>query len=133
MATKPRFSNRLPQFIDAQQRKAGRAVYAALTVGASEAAALTPQHSSDLINSRYSDLEAQGSKIMGRTGYTAEYAEWVHEAKGTLKGTETPRAEILGRPQSNYWDPRGEPKFLEKGFDNAKPAIDRMISGALKV
>lgn len=133
MSAKLRFSNRLPQFVDAQQRKAGRAVYAALTVGASEAAALTPQHTSNLINSRYSDLEAQGSKIMGRTGYTAKYAEWVHEAKGTLLGTNTPRPSEGGIAQGNYWDPRGEPKFLGKGFDNAKPAIDRMISGALKV
>lgn len=133
MATKPRISNRLPQFIDAQQRKAGRAVYAALTIGASEAAAMTPQHTSDLINSRYSDLEAQGSKIMGRTGYTAEYAMYVHEAKGTLLGTNTPRPPEDGIAQGNYWDPRGEPKFLEKGFDNARPAIDRLITGALKV
>jgi hypothetical protein len=126
-----KISNRLPQFVDMQQRKAGRAVYAALTLGASEAAALTPQHTSVLINSRYSDLEMQGSKIMGRTGYTAEYAKLVHEAKGTLKGQ--PRPHETGKPQGNYWDPRGEPKFLEKGFENAKPAIDRMISGALKV
>ena len=132
MATKPlRISNRLPQFIDAQQRKAGRAVYAALTLGASEAAALTPQHTGNLINSRYSELEANGSKIMGRTGYTAEYAKWVHEAKGTLDGK--PRPFENGKPQGSYWDPRGEPKFLEKGFENAQPAIDRMISGAIKV
>jgi hypothetical protein len=133
-APKPvRISNRLPQFVDMQQRKAGRVVYAALTVGASEAAALTPQHTSNLINSRFSELELQGAKIMGRTGYTAEYAKWVHEAKGTLVGTSTPRPMENGIAQGNYWDPRGEPKFLEKGFDNAKPAIDRMISGALKV
>lgn len=132
MSAKPvRVSNRLPKFVDAQQRKAGRVVYAALTLGATEAAALTPQHTSNLINSRYSDLEMQGSKIMGRTGYTAEYAMWVHEASGKLKGQ--PRPAENGIAQGNYWDPRGEPKFLEKGFENAKPAIDRMISGALKV
>lgn len=126
-----RIVNRMPQFVDAVQHRAARGIVQALTLGASEAAAMTPQHTSNLINSRYSHVDKQGAKIVGRVGYTAEYALWVHEAKGTLKGQ--PRPVETGKPQGNYWDPRGEPRFLSRGFERALPNIRAVLKRALKV
>lgn len=129
MAT--RIVNRLPQFIEAAEHRASRGIFAAITLGASEAAAFTPQHTSTLINSQYKAVDKQGGRIVGRVGYTAEYALWVHEASGKLKGQ--PRPAENGKPQGNYWDPRGEPEFLRLGFDSARPAIIRVLKGALRV
>lgn len=125
-----RVVNRMPQFVNDVQRRAARGVLQALTLGASEAAALTPQHTSNLINSQYKAVDQQGARIVGRVGYTAEYALWVHEAPGTLKGQ--PRPAETGKPQGNYWDPRGEPEFLARGFDRALPNIRRVLKGALR-
>lgn len=129
MAT--RIVNRLPQFVETTQYRAARAAFAAVTLGAAEAAAYTPQHTSNLINSQYKTVGKAGSRVVGRVGYTGEYALWVHEASGKLKGQ--PRPAENGRPQGNYWDPRGEPEFLRRGMDEAMPAIRRIIKGTLRV
>lgn len=129
MAT--RIVNRLPQFIEATEHRASRAIFAAITLGAAEAAAYTPQHTSNLINSQFKAIDKQGSRIVGRVGYTAEYALWVHEAEGKLKGQ--PRPFENGKPQGNYWDPRGEPEFLRLGFDSARQQITAVLRGALRV
>ena len=53
-------------------------------------------------------------------GYTANYALWVHEAPGVLKGK--PRGAKKGSKRGKYrgrfWDPqnRAQPKFLEQPF-----------------
>lgn len=129
MAT--RIVNRLPQFVETTQHRAARAAYAAITLGAAEAAAYTPQHTSNLINSQYKTIDTPGRRVIGRVGYTAEYALPVHEASGKLKGQ--PRPAENGRAQGNYWDPRGEPEFLRRGMDEAAPQIDRIIKGTLRV
>ena len=134
MATTPkkvRVINKMPEFVSSVERKAARTITAALVLGGSEAAALTPQHTGNLINSRFAYVRQEGGRVVGTTGYTAEYALAVHEASGKLKGQ--PRPEENGRPQGNYWDPRGEPRLLEAGFERAKPQIDALFRGALKV
>ncbi len=126
-----RVVNRMPQFVDAVQHRAARGILTGLVIGTSEAVSLTPQHTSNLVNSQYKRVEPEGAKIVGRMGYTAEYAMAVHEAPGTLKGQ--PRPIENNKPQGDYWDPRGEPEFLKKGFERAEPAIKRAIKAALKV
>ncbi len=126
-----RIVNRLPQFVETTQHRAARSAYAAVTLGAAEAAAYTPQHTGNLINSQYKTVDRNGSRVVGRVGYTAEYALWVHEAEGKLKGQPRPREN--GRAQGNYWDPRGEPEYLRRGINEAAPAIARIIKGALRV
>lgn len=127
-----RIVNRMPQFVDVVQQRAARGMTQALILGASEAAAMTPQASSVLINSAFKSVDNDGGKIVGRSGYLAEYALFVHEAKGTLVGTSTPRPKQNGRPQGNYWDPRGEPQFLRKGFERAEPNIRAVITKAIR-
>lgn len=137
---KPRIVNNLPKFIDATEKKTARALTQALILGGSEAASMTPQDTSTLVNSSFKDVRKDGAKIVGTFGYTARYALWVHEAPGTLKGQ--PRADFGrtragvafggGTGRGNYWDPTGEPQFLRKGFEQAAQNIRAVITGAIK-
>lgn len=91
---------------------------------------ITPIDTGNLINSRYRNVRrALNDSVIGVAGYTAEYAAFVHESSGKLRGQ--PR-EHFGRTRAgeefgggtgvgNYWDPSAEPQFLQKG-------IDKMIS-----
>lgn len=99
-----------------------RAVYILLSQGAAYAATMTPIDTSTLINSQYApQIRQAGGKTTGHVGYTAEYAKWVHDMPGTLKGL--PRASGSG----NYWDPGGEPGFLEKGMDEIRRVGPEML------
>lgn len=129
MANRPRIVNRMPQFLTATQARAHVAVLSALIPVASEAAGMTPRETSTLINSQYRDVRQEGSRIVGRIGYTAEYAAAVHEAPGTLLGTNTPRASGKGV----VWGPSGEPEFLRKGGDQAKPIVEQTLRRGLSL
>lgn len=79
-------------------------------------AALTPVMTSTLINSAFHRVTATSSGYAGEMGYGAKCAVFVHEAPGTLLGTNTPR--IKSQPRwGNVWDPNGEPEFLKKGVE----------------
>lgn len=94
-----------------------RAIKSALLIVAPEAARMTPVGStSNLINSQFQEIMVNEKLITGRVGYSANYALYVHEAKGTLKWKPRP----LSQGGGNYWDPAGEPKFLEKAGDNTR-------------
>lgn len=130
MAKRARIENRLPEFVTRTERRAATAVRGALTLGGAEAASITPRNSSDLINSQYYWVDKQGSKIVGRTGYTAEYAAAVHAATGKLRGQPRPKED--GKSRGNFWDPSGEPKFLEQGFERNRANILAFIRRAMK-
>ncbi|KMK17798.1 hypothetical protein ABW09_12185 [Pluralibacter gergoviae] len=109
---------------DIQGRKMVRAIKSALLIIAPEAAAGTPiGATSTLINSQFQEVMVNGTRITGRIGYSANYAVYVHEAKGTLKGKPRPASQGGG----NYWDPHGEPKFLEKAGERRKPDVDAVV------
>ncbi len=79
-------------------------------------AALTPRMTSNLVNSAFHRVYATPMGYAGEMGYGAKYAVFVHEAPGTLLGTNTPR--IKSEPRwGNVWDPSGEPEFLKKGVE----------------
>lgn len=122
-------------------QKTESAVYNVLTTGAGYADMMTPVDTGNLINSRYTPrIEGVEGKVSGRVGYTAAYAAAVHYAPGKLKGQ--PRAHFGatragqrfggGTGVGEYWDPMGEPKFLEKGFEKVKPEIPRLLKDAYK-
>lgn len=92
-------------------KKVQRGVYIACTIGAAYSDTMTPIDTSNLINSRYINVKERGQGYRGTVGYTANYAAAVHEKPGTLKGK--PRANGNGA----YWQPNGEPRFLNKGFE----------------
>lgn len=115
---------------DVKGRKVIRAIKSALLIVAPEAARMTPvANTSNLINSQFQEIMVSGTRITGRVGYSANYALYVHEAKGTLKGRPRPVSQGGG----NYWDPSGEPKFLEKAAENTRGDVGRAIKKELSI
>lgn len=120
---------------DVKGRKAVRAIQSALILGSARAAYYTPIDTSTLINSQFREMDFSGVLITGRVGYSANYAAYVHEMSGKLKGQ--PRAHFGktregksfggGTAKGNYWDPHAEPQFLSKGFDEEREAIDKVM------
>lgn len=123
--------------------KAVRAIKSANFIIRTESASMTPIATSALINSQYDTVEVNGTRITGKIGYSANYALYVHNAPGTLKGQ--PRAHFGktsnrsefgpqqvrefggGSLQGNYWDPSGEPKFLLKAGENTRELVEQVI------
>jgi hypothetical protein len=116
MASKPRVVNLMPRFIDSRQRQAAAGMSKALILGASEASVLTPIDTSTLLNSQYRKVEADGTRIVGTVGYTAEYALPVHDPDN---------AQTFRRASA-------EKEFLKRGFENAEPNIRAVIKGSIK-
>lgn len=120
---------------DVKGRKAVRAIQSALILGSARAAYYTPIDTSTLINSQFREMDFSGVLITGRVGYSANYAAYVHEMSGKLKGQ--PRAHFGktregklfggGTEKGNYWDPHAEPQFLSKGFDEEREAIYKVM------
>jgi hypothetical protein len=109
-----------------------KAVYEALLIIDGNAALLTPVDTSNLINSRFIEVKKAPDGVHGRMGYTAEYAAAVHDAPGTLLGTNTPR-DSNDSSRGNAWDPNAEPEFLRKGAENARADIDRVVKKRMKL
>lgn len=115
---------------DVKGRKVVRAIRSALLIVGPESARMTPVgKTATLINSQFQEVMLNGTRVTGRVGYTANYAVYVHEAKGTLKGMPRPNSEGGG----NYWDPAGEPRFLEKAGDNTRLDVERTMKKELSV
>lgn len=120
---------------DVKGHKAVRAIQSALILGSARAAYYTPIDTSTLINSQFREMDFSGVLITGLVGYSANYAAYVHEMSGKLKGQ--PRAHFGktregksfggGTEKGNYWDPHAEPHFLSKGFDEEREAIDKVM------
>lgn len=122
-----RIINRLPEFLEEKERAAARAVLSGVIMGSNEAASMTPVDTSNLINSQYRHISKDGTKIIGRAGYTAAYAKYVHEASGKLRG------QSRSNGHGVYWGPNdGQPQFLKKGFERQKANIDAAIKKEMK-
>lgn len=108
--------------------KTKEAVYVILSQGAGIAQTMTPIETSNLVNSQTEPrLGSTATGVTGVVAYTAEYAAAVHDAPGTLKGQDRPSG------NGQYWDPAGEPKFLEEGFEQVKPAIPAILRRIYRV
>ncbi len=110
-------TNRLPQFVDRQQRRAAGAVLAATITGAAEASVLTPIDTSNLLNGQYRRVDRDGYKVVGRVGYLADYALAVHDPDN---------------PQT-FRRATAEKKFLVKGFERNMPKILEIMRKVMKV
>ena len=87
------------------------------------------------------EINVNGTRVTGRVGYSANYAAYVHDMPGKLKGQ--PRSHFGktregtefggGTGKGNYWDPHGEPQFLKKGFDEERDAITAGIKKELSL
>jgi len=113
-----------------QDRRTVRALTSALIIIGTESAALTPIDTSTLLNSQFREVVVRGVRITGRIGYSANYAAYVHEAKGIHLGKHTLRPVKKGKKRGSrgyIWDKTGEPKFLEKGAENAIDQVEAVI------
>ncbi len=112
------------------------AVFEVLQAIKGAADTMVPQDTGNLLNSGIAPQITQTKgKTTGLVGYGARYAMAVHEASGKLKGqpredfgtTRSGQAFGGGTRSGNYWDPGGEPRYLEKGGDLIKPAIPAIL------
>lgn len=106
-----------------------RALKSAMYIIRTESATMTPIETSVLINSQFDVIETNGTRITGKVGYSANYAIYVHNSKGKLLGTNTPRASGKGV----VWGPHGEPKFLEKAVIKTRGLIESAIRREMKL
>jgi hypothetical protein len=103
---------------------------------------ITPRDTGALIGSMYgpTPIKNIGDTIGIELGYTAKYAPWVHEMPGVLKGqprrhfgkTRAGKEFGGGTLKGKYWDPNGEPKFLEKPLLSSGNEILRQIDMEVK-
>lgn len=115
MAT--RVNDNLQRFVSGQvPARAARGMTQAIILGASEAAVLTPIDTSNLLNSQFRNVRADGSRIVGTVGYTAEYASIVHDPDV---------------PQT-FRRASASKEFLRLGMEKAEPMMRRALAGSLK-
>lgn len=112
---------------DVRTRRAVRAIKSAMFIIGAESALMTPMDTGTLVNSQFQETMINGTRITGRIGYSANYAVYVHNASGIMKG--------LPRPNNrgNYWDPSGEPKFLTKAAERTRRQVDDTIRKEMKL
>ncbi len=103
-----------------------KALLAATSYLKAESQQLTPVEFGVLRNSAFSVVFRRGNKMVGRVGYTAKYAPYVHEAPMKLKGKARG-----GKRKGSYWS-TGENKFLEKAYNRNIGTITRILTKRLK-
>tara|TARA_R110000868_G_C10952146_1_gene767900 strand:- start:1653 stop:2015 length:363 start_codon:yes stop_codon:yes gene_type:complete len=88
-----------------------------LMTGQNHGIMLTPVgDTSNLINSRFIQVQNNGMNFKGLAGYTANYAKYVHD----------------GGPKN--WQKLGaEDRFLEKGFEDNLPELRQIIINGYKI
>ena len=107
--------------------KVVRALKSATYIIRTEAATITPIDTSNFITRQFATIEVKGPRVTGKVGYSANYALYVHNASGKLKG--------MPRTNGNavYWQPGGEPKFLTKAAEKTRSLVDDVIKKEMKI
>lgn len=102
---------------DVQGRKVVRAIQSAMLIGSAQASLYTPIDTSTLINSQFREITANGVRVTGRVGYTANYAVFVHdpEVKQTFRRASAQK------------------EFLTKGFEDTRSQIDAAVKKELSL
>ncbi|MDE9544774.1 HK97 gp10 family phage protein [Xenorhabdus bovienii] len=101
---------------DIRGRKVVRAMYKALYIGSAQAALYTPIDTATLINSQFRDVRADGVRLTGRVGYSANYAVYVHDPK----------------VKQSFRRATAKKEFLKSGFNEMKSQIDKAVAQELK-
>ena len=102
---------------DIQGRKVVRAIQSALIIGSGQAALYTPIDTSTLLNSQFREINANGTRVTGRVGYTANYAVYVHDPN---------------HPQK-FRRSTARKEFLTKGFEDTRSEIDAVVRKELSL
>ncbi|MFP1879789.1 HK97 gp10 family phage protein [Lonsdalea quercina] len=101
---------------DTASKKAIAAMYKGLNIAALQAAIYTPIDTSTLINSQFREVGFKGSRIVGRIGYSANYAVYVNDPNV---------------PQ-NFRRSTAQKEFLRKGFEDSKDQVIEAIKEGMK-
>lgn len=107
--------------------KVVRALKSATYIIRTESATITPIETSTLINSQFDTIEVNGTRVTGKVGYSANYALYVHNASGKLKGQPRPSGKGV------YWGSHAEPKFLTKAAEKTKDLVDKAIKAEMRL
>ncbi len=106
---------------DVQGRKVVRAIQSAMLIGSAQAGLLarlyTPIDTSTLINSQFREIMANGTRVTGRVGYSANYAVYVHGPA----------------VKQNFTRATARKEFLTKGFDDTRSQIDAVVKKELSL
>ena len=102
---------------DIQGRKVVRAIQSALIIGSGQAALYTPIDTSTLLNSQFREINANGTRVTGRVGYTANYAVYVHDPNHPQKFRRSTASK----------------EFLTKGFEDTRSQIDAVVRKELSL
>lgn len=102
---------------DIHGRKVVRAIQSALIIGSGQAALYTPIDTSTLLNSQFREINANGTRVTGRVGYTANYAVYVHDPN---------------HPQK-FRRSTARKEFLTKGFEDTRSEIDDVVRKELSL
>ncbi|MDF7681501.1 HK97 gp10 family phage protein [Enterobacteriaceae bacterium ESL0689] len=102
---------------DITGRKIGRALQAALIVGATRAALYTPIDTSTLLNSQFREFFVSGTVFTGRVGYSANYAVYVHDP--TI--------------HQRFRRATAKKEFLTAGFEEERSDIDAVVKKELSL
>ncbi|NCI06365.1 HK97 gp10 family phage protein [Cronobacter sakazakii] len=102
---------------DVQGRKVVRAIQSAMLIGSTQAALYTPIDTSTLLNSQFRELNANGTRVTGRVGYSANYAVYVHDPA----------------VQQTFRRVTARKEFLTKGFEDTREQIDRVMKQELSL
>ena len=94
-----------------------RAIQSALIIGSGQAALYTPIDTSTLLNSQFREINANGTRVTGRVGYTANYAVYVHDPN---------------HPQK-FRRSTARKEFLTKGFEDTRSEIDDVVRKELSL
>lgn len=129
-------------FADVKEKKTEAAVYAVANEVLNVAQTYTPVDTSLLINSKFGPLIVSSKDdVKATVGFNAEYAKFVHNASGRLKGQ--PRAHFGvtrngtafggGTGVGNYWSPDAKPKFLSEAGEEVKPLVKDILKAVYSV
>lgn len=97
--------------------KATRAMSRILNTVAPLAAHYTPVDTSTLINSQFTEMELNGTRLTGRIGYSANYAVYVHDP----------------RVKQNFRKSSAKKEFLTSALKESQPAIKAIIKEELSL
>ena len=109
--------NKIGAFVSESEKKAYTTLTKVLLVGGANASMYTPIDTSTLLNSQYREVTRKEGGWLGRIGYTAYYAEKVHD----------PNVKQKFRRQS------AKKEFLRLGFEDSKDMIDAIVKKGMKV
>lgn len=102
---------------DVQGRKVVRAIQSAMLIGSTQATLYTPIDTSTLLNSQFRELNANGTRVTGRVGYSANYAVYVHDPA----------------VQQTFRRVTARKEFLTKGFEDSREQIDAAMRQELQL